>query len=95
MIRTLPMVLLLAFAGNAPATTFTDIPATARDAAAEAERRYDDAQVDLLANLVRFKTVHEPGSVNAEQPEFRAFAEYLRDRADEFVSISPITVPCW
>lgn len=89
MIRTLPMIaLLLIPAGNTlantPTNTIADLPAAATKAAAEAERRYDDAQVELLADLVRFKTVHTPGSVNAEQPEFRAFAEYLRARADEF-----------
>lgn len=51
------------------------------NAAAETVRRYDDAQVALLAELVRFRTVHEPGTVNAEQPAFRALAAHLRQLA--------------
>jgi len=79
MLRTLLPLLL--FTASALAT---ELPSHARDAAAHAERRYDDAQVELLAELVRFKTVHEDGIANAENPEFRAFVAHLRERAQEF-----------
>lgn len=64
--------------------THAAIPAQAEDAAAHAVEHYDHDQVELLAELVRFRTVHEPGTVNAEQSEFRAFAAHVEKRAREF-----------
>lgn len=60
------------------------IPSQAEDTAEHAVEHYDHEQVELLAELVRFRTVHEPGTVNAEQSEFRAFAAHVEKRAREF-----------
>ncbi len=68
----------------APALAADALPDAALKAAAHAERKYDNAQVELLADLVRFRTVHQDGIANAENPEFRAFAAYLEKRATEF-----------
>lgn len=57
-------------------------PPQALEAAEQAVRHYDQAQVELLAELVRFRTVHEAGVANADNPEFRAFATHLRARAE-------------
>ena len=81
MLRLLLLPLLLA---TFPAGAGEHPPAHAIEAAAHAEREYDAAQVELLAELVRFRTVHEPGVANAEHPEFRAFVTQLRERAERF-----------
>lgn len=60
-----------------------DLPPRATKAATYAVEHYDDAQVELLAELVRFRTVHEEGIANAGNPEFRAFADHLGKRAAE------------
>lgn len=59
-------------------------PPVAQDAAAHAVERYDEAQVAMLADLVRFQTVHREGLANKDNPEFRAFADYVRQRAEAF-----------
>lgn len=83
--RILLLAGTLAFAaGPVLASSPAEPPALAIDAAAHAEQHYDDAQVKLLADLVRFKTVHQDGTANADNPEFRAFAAYLEERATEF-----------
>lgn len=79
-IRFLLILLLLI----SPVAAGADIPERATDAAVYATEHYDDAQVELLAELVRFRTVHEEGIPNAENFEFRAFADLLEQRAAEF-----------
>lgn len=81
MTRKLILVLLALFATAAAAQ---EIPRSARDAASHAVERYDAEQVNLLSELVRFKTVHREGLANADNPEFRAFADHLRQRAESF-----------
>lgn len=61
-----------------------DVPAKARELAATAVAEYSDAQVELLAELVRYKTVHVDGMANADNPEFKAFKAHLRRKAEEF-----------
>lgn len=61
-----------------------DLPSRAERAADHAVRHYDAAQIELLADLVTFETVHTEGVANAENPEFRDFAEYVSDRAEAF-----------
>ncbi|HEX7047398.1 MAG TPA: dipeptidase [Gammaproteobacteria bacterium] len=80
MIRFLLLLPLLALVA-APALA-DNLPPRATKAAAHAVANYDDAQVELLAELVRFKTVHEEGIPNAENPEFRGFADHLRQQAE-------------
>jgi dipeptidase D len=58
-------------------------PPHALAAADHASRHYEAAQVELLAELVRFRTVHEDGIANAGHPQFRAFAAHLRQRAEQ------------
>ncbi|HEX7030673.1 MAG TPA: dipeptidase [Gammaproteobacteria bacterium] len=79
MIR-LPLLLPLLALGAAPAAA-SDLPPHAMKAAAHAVAEYDDEQVELLAELVRFRTVHKEGVANAENPEFRGFANRLREQA--------------
>jgi dipeptidase D len=67
-----------------PCAAADDLPARAEHAAAHALQHYDAAQVELLADLVRFRTVHTAGTENADHPEFRAFADYVGRRAREF-----------
>lgn len=81
MTRNLILV-FLALLGTAAAAH--ELPRSARDAASHAVERYDAEQVNLLSELVRFKTVHREGLANADNPEFRAFANHLRQQADSF-----------
>ena len=52
--------------------------------ATRAVTTYVDSAVATLADLVAFRTVAEEGMANAENPEFRAMTDYLRNRAGEF-----------
>jgi dipeptidase D len=72
---------VLCFHGLAWATPALPPPHRSLQAAEHAVRTYDQAQVELLAELVRFQTVNRPGLANAANPEFRAFAAHLRARA--------------
>lgn len=78
-VRSLLVSLLLV----SPLAAAADLPDRAIDAAAYATDHYDDAQVELLAEMVQFRTVHKDGIPNAENPEFRAFADLLGQRAAE------------
>lgn len=78
MIRTLPFFLLVL---SLPSLAGASVPPLAQKAAAHAVAEHDDEQLAVLANLVEFRTVHEAGTQNAGNPEFRAFADYLRERA--------------
>ena len=81
MLRT-PLLLLLFLL---PAATVADeLPARAERAAAHAAAHYADDQVAMLADLVRFRTVAVDGVPNADNPEFRAFAGYVRQQAQAF-----------
>jgi dipeptidase D len=71
--------LLLQFVDGAVA----QVPAHAVDAAAHALARYDAAQVELLADLVRFRTFHTAGTANVENAEFREFADYIERRTQQ------------
>lgn len=81
MLRTFFMLSVLALALPAAAAA---VPQHAESAAAYAVERYDAAQVELLADLVRFRTVHREGIANADNPEFKAFKSYLEERARAF-----------
>lgn len=59
-------------------------PPRAQRAASHAAARYSGAQIALLAELVKFRTVAVEGVPNADNPEFRAFADYIESRAREF-----------
>ncbi len=52
--------------------------------ATHAVTTYVDSTIVTLADLVAFRTVAEEGIENAENPEFRAMTEYLRNKAGEF-----------
>lgn len=82
MIRFLPLTLSVLL--PLTATAAAELPARAERAAEHAARHYDAAQIQLLADLVTFKTVHTEGLANAKNPEFRAFAAYVKQHADEF-----------
>jgi dipeptidase D len=73
-----PLLLLSASMAAAAAP-----PPHALAAAEHASRHYQQAQIDLLAELVRFRTVHEEGIANAEHPEFRAFVAHLARHAEQ------------
>lgn len=60
------------------------LPARADRAAGFAADHYAGAQVDLLADLVRFRTVHQEDVANVDNPEFRKFKQYLETRAKAF-----------
>ncbi len=53
------------------------------DAAARTEAGHAEAAEATLADLVTFRTVHQDGLANAENPEFRAMTAYLEDKADQ------------
>ncbi len=55
----------------------------ARELADYAGTTYSDATVEALARLVSFRTVHEEGVDNAENPEFRGMSDYLGGLAAE------------
>lgn len=59
-------------------------PAEATRLAERAVDAYADAQVELLADLVEFRTYHREGVPNAEHPEYRRFAEFVGAKAAEF-----------
>lgn len=84
MFRILLLSTVMFLSGITPTVSATALtpPQRSLQAAELAIRAYDQAQVDLLAELVRFRTVHQPGVANAEHPEFRAFASHLRARAE-------------
>lgn len=82
MTRLLPLTLSLLLPGTALAGS--DLPTRAERAADHAVRHYADEQVELLADLVEYRTVAQEGVANAENPEFRAFAGYVQQRAREF-----------
>lgn len=67
----------LAHASDAP-------PPIAREAASYAVEHFDDDQVEVLAKLVTFRTVHKEGTPNEENPAFRAFAGHVRERAEAY-----------
>lgn len=77
-----PLLLLLFVLSFAAAAD--ELPARAERAAAHAAEHYADDQVAMLADLVRFRTVAVEGVPNADNPEFRAFADYVRQRAQAF-----------
>lgn len=80
--RALPLALFLLLTASGFARGAGDaLPARAMQAADHAERQYDDAQVALLAELVRYETVNKEGVANAENPAFRAFARHVEQRA--------------
>lgn len=60
------------------------VPARARALADTAVAKYGEAQIELLAEMVRFRTVHEEGLPNADNPEFKAFKKFLHEKAEEF-----------
>lgn len=76
--------LLLLLSMSFVAAVADELPARAERAAAHAAERYADDQVAMLADLVRFRTVAVEGVPNADNPEFRAFADYVRQRAQAF-----------
>jgi dipeptidase D len=55
----------------------------AREIADYAQATYSDATVEALAQLVSFRTVHQEGIDNAENPEFRGMSDYLEGVAAE------------
>src|SRR5690606_15571573 len=67
-----------------PLAACAQVPEQAQRAAAHAVEHYDDDQVEVLAQLVTFRTVAEEGVPNWENPEFRRFAAYVKDRAEEY-----------
>ncbi len=78
-----PLFLLLSF--MLPVASMADeVPPRAERAAAYAVGHYADDQVAVLADLVRFRTVAVEGTSNADNPEFRAFAGYVRQQAQGF-----------
>lgn len=79
--RFLPAAALAALVvGCAEAPAISD---EARRVAAYAADTYEEAAVETLAELLRFRTVHQEGVANAEHPEFRAMTAYLEERARE------------
>jgi dipeptidase D len=75
-------IVLLSLLSSLPLSVAAQaLPPRALAAAEHAASRYEQAQVDLLAELVRFRTVHEPGIANADHPEFRAFNAHLGQHA--------------
>lgn len=78
--RRLAIILPLLF----PLAACAQVPEQAQRAAAHAVEHYDDDQVEVLAQLVTFRTVAEEGVPNWENPEFRRFAAYVKDRAEEY-----------
>lgn len=77
------LISLLVFLFGA-STAFGGLPESAVEAAEYAVEHHDRDQVEVLSDLVRFRTVHREGVENAENPEFRAFADSVRQRADEY-----------
>ncbi len=55
----------------------------ARDIASYARETYAEAVVATTADLVAFRTVHQPGLDNAENPDFKAMTDYLEAKANE------------
>jgi dipeptidase D len=61
-----------------------DVPSErAREIADYAGATYSEATVEALAQLVSFRTVHQEGVDNAENPEFRGMSDYLEGVAAE------------
>jgi hypothetical protein len=61
-----------------------DVPSErAREIADYAQATYSEATVEALAQLVSFRTVHQEGVDNAENPEFRGMSDYLEGVAAE------------
>ncbi len=58
------------------------ISRAATDTADYALQRYRDEIVQTLKEMVRFKTVHQPGTPNESNPEFQALTRYLQQKAD-------------
>ncbi|MCZ6726469.1 MAG: dipeptidase [Acidobacteria bacterium] len=86
----LKLLILLALGGVAcegpqPGAAASERPsARSREIARHAVEAYADAAVATLADLVAFETVHQEGTVNAENPEFRALTAYLAAQAEAF-----------
>lgn len=79
-----PALALAACAPPPPPEEAAAVPsARSREVARYAVDAYAEAAIATLADLVAFETVHVPGTVNAEQPPFRAMTEYLRAKALE------------
>ncbi|UCC71538.1 MAG: dipeptidase [Gemmatimonadota bacterium] len=75
-------VLLSALASSC--TEGGDVPSErAQEIAAYARATYSDAMVATLGDLVGFRSVHEEGLANAENPEFQAMTAYLEGKAGE------------
>lgn len=64
-----------------PAGDRAGLTEQADQAAEYALATYGDAVVSTLADLLAFKTVHQEGLDNAENPEFRAMTAYLEEKA--------------
>ncbi len=61
-----------------------DVPSEgARESADYALATYSDETVEALAQLVSFRTVHEDGIDNAENPEFQRMTQYFEGLAAE------------
>ncbi len=62
----------------------TDVPSRrARDIASYAGLNYSESVVATTADLVAFRTVHQPGLDNADNPDFKAMTDYLAAKASE------------
>ncbi len=67
----------------AACTEGADVPARrARDVASYAREAYAEALVATTADLVAFRTVHQPGLDNADNPDFKAMTDYLEAKAN-------------
>ncbi|WKE65686.1 dipeptidase [Gallaecimonas kandeliae] len=80
--KLIPSLLALGLSAGAWATT--PIPTQAEKTACYAVSHYDDAQVELLADLVAYKTVHQDGIDNWQAPQFKALKAKLKDTASRF-----------
>jgi dipeptidase D len=80
------VMLMGACAAEPPAgTPATAIPSERSRALADyAVERYADATINMLSDLVAFRTVHIDGIDNSDNPEFRSMTGYLRAKAEEF-----------
>ncbi len=82
----LPVAILALSGGCASPTPEKGFPQVSPGAIATAQYaldRYRDDIIETMASLVAFRTVHQPGLPNAENPEFLKMTEYLRTKASE------------
>lgn len=62
----------------------TDVPSKrARQIASYARSTYSESVVSTTADLVAFRTVHQSGLDNADNPDFKAMTDYLAAKASE------------